>query len=223
MSDTQAMARLFEYCEWANHRFLDAVARARRRDFARDLKGSHGGIRGTLVHTYGAEWIWHQRFGGISPAALPGEDQIQDLAALRERWSALEAERRVVARGAAARRRRARDRVPELQGRPLLVAALAAGAARHEPRQLPPRPGRGVPAPARAEAADDRSRRLRPRAPPSRLVDPGLARRSRISKPRAAARWGRRGRAARRAQPAARARAAGRRCRCCSTSSPWKR
>jgi len=94
MSDTHAMARLFAYCEWANHRFLDAVAPLDAEAFARDLKGSHGGIRGTLVHTYGAEWVWHQRFHGASPPTLPGEDQIQELETLREQWTALEAERR---------------------------------------------------------------------------------------------------------------------------------
>ncbi len=94
MSDTQALGRLLDYCEWANHRFLDAVAALDAEAFGRDMKGSHGGIRGTLVHTYGAEWVWHQRFNGNSPSALPGEDQIQEIRTLRERWSALEAERR---------------------------------------------------------------------------------------------------------------------------------
>lgn len=94
MSDLLAMSRLFGFCEWANHRFLDAVAPLDAEAFARDLAGSHGGIRGTLVHTYGAEWVWHQRFQGASPPALPGEDQITSVAGLRERWSTLEAERR---------------------------------------------------------------------------------------------------------------------------------
>jgi len=94
MSDSQAMVRLFGYCEWANHRFLDAVGLVPREDYARDLKGSHGGIHGTLVHTYGAEFVWQQRFGGVSLLSLPGQEQVTDLATLRERWAALEAERR---------------------------------------------------------------------------------------------------------------------------------
>ena len=94
MNDRQAMVRLFEYCEWANHRFLEAVAPLPAEDYARDLKGSHGGIHGTLVHAYGAEYLWHQRFGGVSPTSLPGEEQLTGLAALRERWAALESERR---------------------------------------------------------------------------------------------------------------------------------
>ena len=94
MSDKQAMVRLFEYCEWANHRFLDAVAPLAVEDYRRDLKGSHGGVCGTLVHTYGAEQVWQQRFGGVSPLSLPGQEELTDVAALRERWAALEAERR---------------------------------------------------------------------------------------------------------------------------------
>lgn len=94
MSDKSAMIRLFDYCEWANRRFLDAVAPLDDEAFARDLRGSHGGIRGTLVHTYGAEWVWHQRFQGASPPALPGEAEITGVEVLRQRWSLLEDERR---------------------------------------------------------------------------------------------------------------------------------
>src|SRR3972149_12206201 len=94
MAEKDAMVRLFDYCEWANHRFLDAVAPLPAEDYLRDLRGSHGGIHGTLVHTYGAEFLWHQRFGGVSPTSLPGEEQLTGLAVLRERWAALESERR---------------------------------------------------------------------------------------------------------------------------------
>ncbi len=94
MSDKPAMVRLFEYGEWASHRFLDALGPLPAEDYVRDLKGSHGGIHGTLVHTYGAEQIWHERFCGSSPTSLPSEEQLTDLAALCARWTALEAERR---------------------------------------------------------------------------------------------------------------------------------
>lgn len=94
MSDKQAMVRLFDYGEWANHRFLDAVARLDAEAYRRDLKGSHGGIRGTLVHTYGAERVWHDRFRGVPTASLPSEEALPELAGLRESWATLESERR---------------------------------------------------------------------------------------------------------------------------------
>jgi uncharacterized damage-inducible protein DinB len=86
------MVRLFEYTVWANHRFLDAVATLSEEEFRRDLHGSHGGIRGTLVHTYGAELVWLARFQGVSLTSLPGEADFPNLGALRERWAALETE-----------------------------------------------------------------------------------------------------------------------------------
>jgi uncharacterized damage-inducible protein DinB len=94
MGDTRGMSRLFDYCEWANHKFLDAVAALDVDSYGRDLKGSHGGVRGTLVHTYGAEWVWLERFNGRSPTAMAGEAEVAELRGLRERWAALEAERR---------------------------------------------------------------------------------------------------------------------------------
>jgi uncharacterized damage-inducible protein DinB len=94
MNDRQAMSRLFDYCEWANHSFLGAVAPLPAEDYLKDLRGSHGGIHGTLVHTFGAEFLWHRRFGGVSPTSLSGAEQLTDLGALRERWAALESERR---------------------------------------------------------------------------------------------------------------------------------
>lgn len=94
MGDLRAMARLFDYGEWANHRFLDAASVLDAEAYGRDLKGSHGGIRGTLVHSYGAEWVWQERFLGRLPQALPAEAELSDLATLRTRWASLEAERR---------------------------------------------------------------------------------------------------------------------------------
>ena len=94
MSDKQAIVRLVDFSEWANHKYLDAVEPLDAEAFTRDMKGSHGGICGTLVHTFGAEWVWHQRFVGHTPGGLPGKDEIQSVGVLRERWAALEAERR---------------------------------------------------------------------------------------------------------------------------------
>ena len=36
-------------------------------DFKRDLGASHGGVRGTLAHIMAAEWIWLERWKGVSP------------------------------------------------------------------------------------------------------------------------------------------------------------
>ena len=94
MTGKDAIVRLFDYTEWANHRVLDAVEGLSGEDFVRDLRGSHGGVRGTLAHIFGAELLWLERFKGVSPSSLPDESLYADVSALRERWAALEKHRR---------------------------------------------------------------------------------------------------------------------------------
>jgi uncharacterized damage-inducible protein DinB len=83
-------ARLIEYTIWANHRVMRAAATLGSDDFKRDLGSSHGGVRGTLVHTMGAEWIWLERWKGVSPTRPLDESEFADVMAVRERWTVIE-------------------------------------------------------------------------------------------------------------------------------------
>ena len=86
--------RLFTYTVWANHRMLRAAATLDPEDFRRDLKSSHGGVRGTLVHIMAAEWLWLERWKGVGPGRLADEGEFADVVALRDRWAAIEEHRR---------------------------------------------------------------------------------------------------------------------------------
>ena len=85
--------RLFDYGSWANRRLVRAAATLATDDFKRELSGSHGGVRGTLTHIMGAEWIWLERFKGVSPTHALDEGEFQNVLQLRERWKAIEAHR----------------------------------------------------------------------------------------------------------------------------------
>ena len=87
------LGRLFEYSVWANHKLVRAAATLSVNDFKRELGGSHGGVRGTLTHIMGAEWIWLERWKGVSPTRRIDEAEFKDVLALRERWKAIEAHR----------------------------------------------------------------------------------------------------------------------------------
>jgi uncharacterized damage-inducible protein DinB len=87
------IGRLLEYTVWANHRILRAAATLNTANFRRDLGSSHGGVRGTLVHILGAEWIWLERWKGISPDKGIDEGEFTDVVALRDRWTVLEEHR----------------------------------------------------------------------------------------------------------------------------------
>jgi uncharacterized damage-inducible protein DinB len=87
------LQRLVDYTVWANHRVVRAAATLTVDEFKRDLGSSHGGVRGTLAHMVGTEWIWLERFKGISPDRGPDEAEFPDILAVKERWGVIEAHR----------------------------------------------------------------------------------------------------------------------------------
>lgn len=87
------LGRLLDYTAWANHRVLRAAATLAVDDFKRDLGNSHGGVRGTLVHTMGAEWIWLERWKGVSPTRGIDEGEFPTIVDLSERWRTVQEHR----------------------------------------------------------------------------------------------------------------------------------
>lgn len=90
MPDKRALGRLIDYTIWANHRLLRACATVSVDDFKRDLGASFGGMRGTLSHMMWGEWIWLERWKGISPTRFPDESEFENVIALRDRWKVIE-------------------------------------------------------------------------------------------------------------------------------------
>ena len=93
--DLESIRELYGYNRWANARSLEAAAAVSTEDFTREVGGSFASLRGTLAHMYGSEWIWLQRWKGISPRQLPFSLEFPDVASIRSRWQAVENERQV--------------------------------------------------------------------------------------------------------------------------------
>ena len=74
---------LFQYNAWADRRLLDACGSLTNEQFTRNLGSSFGSVRDTIVHLYGAEWVWNERFQGNSPFALVSGAGYPDLASIR--------------------------------------------------------------------------------------------------------------------------------------------
>ncbi len=83
--DLAAIGALYRYGSWANEQVLDAVSRLTPADFTRDLKSSYGSIRNTLTHLLWGEWIWLQRWKGVSPTRVFSPADFPDVESLRER------------------------------------------------------------------------------------------------------------------------------------------
>ena len=93
MFDKDDLRRLLDYTVWANHRLVRVAATLGVDDFKRDLGGSHGGVRGTLTHMMSAEWVWLERWKGVSPSRHIDEGEFADVVGLRDRWTVVEEHR----------------------------------------------------------------------------------------------------------------------------------
>jgi len=74
---------MFQYNAWADRRMLDACGALDNEQFTRSLGSSFSSVRDTVVHLYGAEWVWNERFDGRSPTALLSSAGFPDLASIR--------------------------------------------------------------------------------------------------------------------------------------------
>jgi uncharacterized damage-inducible protein DinB len=93
MTRLQEIRQLFDFNRWANERILDVVAGLSEEQFGRDMGSSFPSVRDTLVHVMSADWIWLERWHGVSPERGPEGWVGSDFAALRERWAEVERRR----------------------------------------------------------------------------------------------------------------------------------
>lgn len=83
----QDVTLLYEYNHWANVKILDAAVNVTSEQFLAPASFPHGGLRGTLVHTLFAEWIWRHRWEGTSPAIRLKPEDFPTFESLRLRWA----------------------------------------------------------------------------------------------------------------------------------------
>lgn len=85
---------LFDFNSWANHEILAAVKKLSTEEFVRSLGTSYGSVRGTIVHILWGEWLWLERWRGVSPKDIFDQQQFADVAAIEARWATVEAGRK---------------------------------------------------------------------------------------------------------------------------------
>ena len=81
---------LYAFNYWAKKRIMEIVETLSFDQCRKDMGSSHGGIRGTLVHTMGAEEVWLKRWKGETTTGLPKEDDFQTIESLADRWKTIE-------------------------------------------------------------------------------------------------------------------------------------
>jgi uncharacterized damage-inducible protein DinB len=82
---------MFQFNQWADRRQLDACASLTNEQFTRDLGSSFRSVRDTVVHLYGAEFVWNERIHGRSPSSLISGAGFPDLASIRPKLEEMDA------------------------------------------------------------------------------------------------------------------------------------
>ena len=100
--DLETLGDLYLYNSWANEQTLQAASRLSAADFDRDLKGSYCSVRETLTHIVWAEWIWLQRWKGVSPTVVFPAADYPTVDSLRRQFEAVATERSAFLRGRSA-------------------------------------------------------------------------------------------------------------------------
>ena len=85
------LRQAYDYMYWATGRYF-AVAEGLTTDQLHQMHGqSWGDVHATLVHMMSSEWVWMQRWHGLSPKGHLDKAEYPTLAALKKRWSEIEA------------------------------------------------------------------------------------------------------------------------------------
>jgi uncharacterized damage-inducible protein DinB len=80
------MRMLYEYNSWANARIFGAASSVSGEQYLSPGAFPHGGLRGTLVHTLFAEWVWRMRWRGTPTDVRWEPEDFPTFASLRTRW-----------------------------------------------------------------------------------------------------------------------------------------
>jgi uncharacterized damage-inducible protein DinB len=91
---TEYIRTLYRYSAWANGRILETAAGLSPGQLSEAAGASYGSVHDTLVHTMSAQWIWLQRWKGVSPRTPLRAGDFPGLGAIRAHWGALEQETR---------------------------------------------------------------------------------------------------------------------------------
>ena len=84
------LERMYDYSYWANKKLFQVLSQLTAEEFTRNVAGSYGSIRNTLVHVMSAEWGWIDRCGGHKRGPALKPDDYPTVASLVDAWSAVE-------------------------------------------------------------------------------------------------------------------------------------
>jgi uncharacterized damage-inducible protein DinB len=86
----QDVRKLVDFHYWARNRTLDAVKLLSPEQYSKEVGGSFGSVRNTVVHTFAAEHLWFSRWIGEPVTGLQTPENYPDFESIRIAWTDLE-------------------------------------------------------------------------------------------------------------------------------------
>ncbi len=87
------LLRLFAFTEWANHLVLATCSPLSQEVLHRDFGSGHHSIFETLLHMFGAERIWFERWRELKLQPFPSFENYHSIDEFAGDWRAMELER----------------------------------------------------------------------------------------------------------------------------------
>jgi len=114
----QDIITLYKYNQWTTAKILNCTANVTQEQFIAPASFPHGGLRGTLVHALFAEWLWLNRWEGMSLTTRFKPEDFSDFESLRARWMNEEAKLMAFVEGLTDERLNSRFSYHDTKGRP---------------------------------------------------------------------------------------------------------
>jgi uncharacterized damage-inducible protein DinB len=83
----QMLLILFQYNAWSTAKILNAASKLTPEQFLVPVPYPHNSLRGTLVHTSFAEWVWRKRWEGNPQNPVWKTEEFPTFKSLRDRWA----------------------------------------------------------------------------------------------------------------------------------------
>src|SRR5215208_8455041 len=90
MSIKTYLEGLYDYNDWANHRYLRTAETLTEEQFLSKQGNNQSSIHGTLLHMLSTETIWLKRWQGKAPKADLSPDDFSTFLSVQENWAELE-------------------------------------------------------------------------------------------------------------------------------------
>ena len=90
MTSVKDLTGLYDYSYWANRKIFDVLSHLSPDEFTRQVAGSYGSARNTMVHIMSAEWGWLDRCGGMQRGPALVATDYPTAASVIDRWRQVE-------------------------------------------------------------------------------------------------------------------------------------